>query len=333
MSSAADRRRVGVVGYGAVGRRRRAAIDQHPELVTVSLCDPAHAPFVDGLPCAAELPALLAHELDALFVCTPPDVAPAATMAGLAAGLHVFCEKPPGRCAADVVAVRAVEAGHPGRALMYGFNHRLHGSVQRAHALVASGALGRVVSARGVYGRSFVADPSDGWRGDPARAGGGILLDQGIHLADLLLWFAGPFAEVHAFVGRGVHGLPLDDDVHALLRTADGVVASLHSSAAEWRHRFALDVALTHGALALTGLRTPGGSYAPERLVVRRRGDGPGLFTETSEDFADDPSWALEVAAFARAARTGAPVEHGASRAALAVMELVDRIYAADPRP
>jgi len=332
MPSVAERLRVGIVGYGAVGRRRRAVIDRHPDLVTVGLCDPARAPEADGLPCFPRLEPLLALGLDALFVCTPPDVAPTAAAAGLASGAHVFCEKPPGRCAGDVAAVRAVEARNPRLKLMYGFNHRLHGSVRRARSLIASGALGRLVNLRGVYGRSFVADPAGGWRGDPARAGGGILMDQGIHLADLLLLFAGPFVDVHAFVERRTHGLPLDDDVYALLRSADGAVAFLHSSATEWRHRFTLDVTLTAGALSLAGLHTPGGSYAPERLVVRRRGERPGEASEEAFEFDDDPSWAEEVAAFARAIREDGPVEHGSSRDALAVMELVDRIYRSDPR-
>lgn len=329
--SAAERIRVGIVGHGAAGRRRRAAIERHPDLVAVAVCDPAGPATVEGLSCHARLDGLLAEDLDAIFVCTPPGAAATTTIAALDRGLSVFCEKPPGRSVDEMIAVRAAEAARPELRLMYGFNHRLHGSVRRAREVVTSGELGRIVSLRGVYGRSYVADPPDAWRARPEVAGGGILLDQGIHLLDLARMFAGDFVEVHAFVATSAPGLALEDNAYALMRTADGVVAMVHSSATEWRHRFRLEITLTQGALELRGILSSTGAYAPEELIVRRRG-APGRFTEEVSAWTEDTSWAEEVDAFARVLRTGAPVEHGCSRDALAVMELVERIHRADSR-
>ncbi|MFT3770372.1 MAG: Gfo/Idh/MocA family oxidoreductase [Minicystis sp.] len=326
--SAAERLRVGIVGYGAVGRRRRAVIEHHPDLVLIALCDPAGAPSADGLRCHARVDDLLAEDLDALFVCVPPVFAAEATITALTRGLSVFCEKPPCCSLQEMLAVRAAEAARPDLRLMYGFNHRLHGSVRRAREIVASGELGRVVNLRGVYGRSFVADPPDAWRAQRAMAGGGILLDQGIHLLDLARLFAGDFVDVHAFVGSSAHGLDLEDNAYALLRTADGVVAMLHSSATEWRHRFRLEITLSEGTLELRGILSSTGAYAPEELLVRRRG-APGRFTEETSAWTEDTSWAEEIDAFARSLRSGAPVDHGASRDALAVMDLIDRIHRA----
>ena len=85
---------------------------------------------------------LLTEELDALFVCLTNDIAAEVTIAALQNGLHVFCEKPPGRNVDDIVRVIACERQHPALKLMYGFNHRYHESVQDALKILRSGELG-----------------------------------------------------------------------------------------------------------------------------------------------------------------------------------------------
>ena len=72
---------------------------------------------------------------------------------GLEAGKHVFCEKPPGRCVADVERIQSAERASRGRKLKFGFNHRYHGSVMEAKQIVDSGRYGRVLWLRGVYGK------------------------------------------------------------------------------------------------------------------------------------------------------------------------------------
>src|SRR4051812_40883172 len=92
--------RVGIAGYGVVGRRRHAFIEEHPALKTVAVCDrrfEAAGKFDDGVRFFPRYDELLREELDVLFVCLPNDLAPVVTVAGLERGLHVFCEKPPAK--------------------------------------------------------------------------------------------------------------------------------------------------------------------------------------------------------------------------------------------
>ncbi len=89
----------------------------------------------------------LTEDLDILFVCLPNDIAAEAS----SAGLHVFCEKPPGRTLADIVSVMDVERQHPDQRLMYGFNHRYHESVEDALAMMKPGEAGDLISLRGIY--------------------------------------------------------------------------------------------------------------------------------------------------------------------------------------
>lgn len=332
---AVDRLRVGIAGYGVVGQRRRQFIDQHPRLRTVAVCDrvfdePVTLP--DGIRAFPDYRRLLEQPLDALFVSLPNYLAPEVTIAGLERGLHVFCEKPPGRDVADVVRVREVEARRPGQKLKYGFNHRYHDSVREALRLVRSGELGEIINLRGVYGKSKIIPFSGGWRASRAMAGGGILLDQGIHIVDLMRLFCDDFVDVQSFVSNRFWRHDVEDNAYALMRDAAGRIAMLHSSATQWQHRFALEIALTGGYLELRGLLTGSKSYGEERLIVGRRDESDtGTAREEIVTYIDDPSWRLEIEEFATALDGNGAIEVGTSADALATMIQVYRIYWADP--
>ena len=330
------RLRVGIAGYGVVGKRRRTFIDAHRALETVAVCDrtfEGDGTFEDGVRYHAHYQELLGEGLDLLFVCMTNDMAPEVTIAGLERGLHVFCEKPPGRDVSDITRVIAREKAHPGLKLKYGFNHRYHDSVRDALAIVRTGELGRVINLRGVYGKSkFISfgEHSD-WRTERAVAGGGILLDQGIHMVDLMRLFAGEFADIHSFVANDYWRHDVEDNAYALMRTKDGVVAMLHSTATQWRHRFALDITLERGAVTLSGILSGSKSYGAETMTVARAADDDqGDPDEETREYEDDNSWRDEIAEFASAVIDDIPIAEGSSQDALKTMRLVYRIYCAD---
>lgn len=277
---------------------------------------------------------LLAEPLDALFVCLTNDIAAEVTIAGLQHGLHVFCEKPPGRSVEDILRVIACERQRPSLKLMYGFNHRYHESVQDALKILRSAELGRVINMRGMYGKAkLITFNQPDWRTKREIAGGGVLLDQGIHMVDLMRLFAGDFREVQSFISNGHWGYDVEDNAYALLRTADGVVAMLNSSATQWRHRFHLDINLERGSLILGGILSGTKSYGAETLsVVRADPDNDqGDPREQITRYNRDHSWDEEISAFAASIRNDTPVESGNSQDALRTMQLVFRIYYADP--
>ena len=327
--------KVGITGYGVVGKRRRAVIDAHPAFRTVAVSDIRLAGdgiFDDGVRYAEDYAKLFEESLDVLFVCLPNDVAPLATIGGLERGLHVFCEKPPGRDLGDVARVIAAEKRHPELKLKYGFNHRYHDSVRDALTLVRSGELGRIINLRGVYGKSTIINFESDWRTKRAQAGGGILLDQGIHMVDLLRLFAGEFKDIHSVVSNDFWHHDVEDNAYALMRTDQGVVAMLHSSATQWRHRFNLEIALEKGTIILAGLLTGSKSYGVETLTVAWAAENDaGDPREQTTRYDSDPSWADEIAEFAHAITADTPIVNGSSEEALKTMELVYRIYCADP--
>ncbi len=332
------RYRVGIAGYGVVGQRRRHFIDRHPQFETVAICDrtlESAGTDPDGVRRHLHYESLLGENLDALFVCLTNDIAAEVTIAGLNRGLHVFCEKPPGRDLTDIAGVVACERRHPGLKLKYGFNHRYHDSVRDALAIIDGGTLGRVVNLRGVYGKSqFVsfAEQSD-WRVKRAIAGGGILLDQGIHMVHLMMLFGGRFDDVVSFVSNGYWRHDVEDNAYALLRGPTGIVAMLHSTATQWRHRFELEVTLERGALILSGILSGSRSYGAETLTIVWAGEGDvGDPREQTNRYNRDNSWRDEIADFADDIRLDRPVTIGNSDEALRTMQLVYRIYCGDQR-
>ena len=327
--------RYGIIGYGAMGRIRHRAVEQ---------CKTGRVAAVygfdgDAVPSELAVESIEAilddPEIDAVFICTINALNADLAIAAMRAGKNVFCEKPPAFNAAIMRNVRAVEA-QTGLVLMYGFNHRHHGAAVRMKQIVDEGEFGRILWMRGRYGKSVDENYLKGWRAKPECAGGGILIDQGIHMLDLFLHLGGDFDEVQAMVSHlywNTEGI--EDNVFAQFRNSrTGCCASLHSTMIQWRHLFALEVFMERGYMVLNGLKTGSGSYGTEELVIaRNRSVAPAATweQESREVWDADESWDREARMFADWISTGQPRGHeGDSQSALRVMELVDRIYAND---
>jgi predicted dehydrogenase len=329
--------KVGIAGYGVVGKQRRICVERNPHLKLVAVCDrtlPDSVSDSDGIRQHRNYQDLLKEQLDVLIVCLTNDIAAEVTTAGLECGLHVFCEKPPGRDVADIVRVMEMERARPSLKLMYGFNHRYHDSVRDALKIIRSGELGNIIHLRGVYGKSkLITFNQPDWRTKREIAGGGVLLDQGIHMVDLIRLFAGEFYEVHSVISNRHWRFNVEDNAYALMKSATGAVALLNSSATQWRHRFHLDINLDKGSLILGGILSGSKSYGAETLTVVRadhdRDNGDP--SEQLIRYNRDSSWEDEINFFVGCILKNKPITSSSSADALETMKLVYRIYHADP--
>lgn len=325
---------VGIAGYGVVGKRRRFFIDQNRHFKTAAVCDrvfQSDGTFEDGVRYYTNYKRLLDERLDVLFVCLTNDIASEVTIAGLENGSHVFCEKPPGRDLKDIINVISCERKYPDLKLKYGFNHRYHDSVRDALRIVRSGELGKVINMRGVYGKSKIISFDSDWRTRRSQAGGGILLDQGIHIVDLIRLFGGEFVDVYSFISNDYWNHDVEDNAYALMRNPDGIVAMLHSSATQWRHRFNLEITLEKGMVILSGILSGSKSYGAETMtIVYASEDDGGDPREMTTRYNQDNSWRDEIDEFANAIVNGGNIVDGTSMDALRTMKLVYNIYCAD---
>ncbi|MCX8130827.1 MAG: Gfo/Idh/MocA family oxidoreductase [Clostridia bacterium] len=329
-----DNLRVGIVGYGVVGKRRRHYIDQHPNMKTVAVCDQNFSEpcvMADGIRCYNDYNEILKEDLDAVFVSLPNYLAAEVTIAGLERGMHIFCEKPPGRDVADIEKVVEAEKKNKGLVLKYGFNHRYHESVKEAIRIIKSGELGEIVSLRGVYGKSKIIPFSGGWRAERKYSGGGILLDQGIHMVDLMRLFCGEFVEVKSYISNSYWKHDVEDNAYALMRDRLGRIAMLHSTATQWQHKFSLEISLTEGFIELRGILSGSKSYGQEMLILGKRDESDvGATREQVTTYLEDNSWRDEVNEFADAILKGIELKSGNSADALDTMKLIYEIYGAD---
>lgn len=328
--------RSAIIGYGKMGRIRHDAMTRHGGFDVVVACDTQIDPAAT-IPMVTDPMAVYDYDPDVIVVATPNLMIPDLVCTALERGKHVFSEKPPGRNSQDVLRMRAAEDAANDRILKFGFNHRVHDAIEQAKRLIDAGTLGELYFMRGVYGKAGGANYAANWRNDPSLSGGGILIDQGIHMLDLFLMFAGPFPQVQSFIERKFWtGVPVEDNAFALMKSHGGIVASLHSSATQWRHTFRLELYSRNGFLSVDGILSNSGSYGTEVLSValnRLDSDGTPIPNPELQEtrFTNDESWDKEISEFYDAVSGITPIRFGTSKQALEVMELVEAIYAGDP--
>jgi predicted dehydrogenase len=299
-----ERLRVGLAGCGFVGGKRAQALDGD-ELVGAYDVDPAAAAALGALPFAT-LDALLAQDLDVLVVAVPHDRLAELAVAGLEAGANVLVEKPAGIGTADVDRI-AEAARAAGRLVRVGFQHRFYPGLRRAAELVRSGRFGDVLFLRARYGHGGRVGYEREWRMDPAVSGGGELVDQGMHLLDLVHLLMGPLPLHSALLRTSFWDAPVEDNAALLLGEpgpADAPWALLHASWTEWKNLFSLEVYCRTGKLAVEGLA---GSYGPQvlRVYAMKPELGPPDVEETAFS-AQDLSWVEEWRDVRAAVRAGA---------------------------
>ena len=327
--------KVGIAGFGIVGERRKMFIEKNPDLNLVAICDKllekkkkieSHISFF------TDYRDLLDLDLDIIFVCMTNDIAPEVTISSLKKGLHVFCEKPPGRNVEDIEKVIKIENIAKNQILKYGFNHRYHDSVILAKQLISSGKFGEIINLNGIYGKSRIVSFEGGWRSKKEIAGGGILIDQGIHLLDLIRFFSGEFNEVKSFVSNNFWNYDIEDNAYAIIRNKEGVVAMINSSATIWEHKFNLRINLTKGFLELSGLLTSSKSYGEEKLYTHQHNSKSikNDFKKIEYKFMEDNSWEKEIDEFVNCINTNTRPKYGTSLDALETMKLVYKIYKND---
>lgn len=321
-----------IAGFGYMGEIRKRVIDQSDrlKLLGVSDTDATKRAKVSGCPVFETTEELLAQAPDILFVCTPNAYSPKICIEAMGRGMHIFCEKPPGRDIDDIRAIVAAEKN--GVKLMFGFNHRFHPAVIKAKAVVDSGRMGKVLSLRGLYGKSGGVSFEQSWRNDESISGGGILLDQGIHMLDLFCYFCGDFEQVKCFTSRAYWDFNVEDNAYVILANAAGQNAIFHSSATLWKHTFRLEITLEHGYMVVEGLLSKSGSYGRERLVTAKRQfeDEAAAVGNPSEEvtyFDQDLSWQLEVEELIRCIDEDVPVTISSSKDAERVMEIIAKAY------
>lgn len=331
-SSASPRApRLGFLGVGWIGRHRMRCILESGAAEAAAVADPSPEAARDA---AAELAAcavgrdldeLLTQDLDGVVIATPSALHAEQAIAALERGVAVFCQKPLARTAAE--ARRVVDVARAAdRLLGVDLSYRCVTGVERVRALVREGVLGRIYAVNLVFHNAY--GPDKEWFYDARQAGGGCVMDLGIHLVDLALWTLG-FPEVRSVTSSlRAGGAPLsnrdpglvEDFAAAQLELAGGAAVQL---ACSWKLAAGRDCAIEasfYGTNGGAALRNVGGSFY-DFTVERYQGTERELLSSPPD------AWGGRAAvAWARALAAGGRFDPDVERI-VDVHAVLDRIY------
>ena len=290
--------RAAIVGGGWIARRHVPAIDAAGDVQLVAACDidPDRAEAIAG-PRGARAytrweEMFEREELDLVWVCTPPLHHRGPAVAALAAGIHVYLEKPIARTLADAEAIVAAAAAAPGVACAVGYQWHATELLDDVRRALAGQRVGMLV------GRNFGPVNGRPWFVDRAQ-GGGQLLERGSHHIDLQRAIAGEVAAVQTVAGSvrlaqavGPRG-NIDDAIALVFHFSSGAIGCVHSA---WSpdgqpEVYATDILATDATIAL--------ELGPDRFRISGRSGGETLASEYGDPM--DRS----IATFLEAARSG----------------------------
>lgn len=325
--------KVGIIGFGVVGRRRLKFIIQNKSFSFKCVSDIRIKKNFkkNKINYYKNYKEILKNEkLDAVFITLPNYLAAKVTKEFLKKKIHVFCEKPPGRNPEEIKEVIKIEKKIKNIKLKYGFNHRYHDSIKLAKDYIDKKKFGRIINIRGIYGkRKIIEYKSGNWRAERKYSGGGILIDQGIHLIDLMIYFVGEFKQVKSFISNKYWKYNVEDNVFALMKNSNGIICSIHSSATQWQHIFKIEIFFEKCIFILSGILSGSKSYGTEKITIIPKKDiKKGKITKKrSFYFKKDNSWKKEINEFAEIILKNKKVLMGNSIQAYNAIKTVYNIY------
>ena len=260
--------RVAVIGLGLIGRQRAEALREIEGATLAATVDPvANVPQVQrSAPHYATLAELPRDLYDAAVIAVPHHLAPAIATDLLSEGSPVLLEKPLCVRGGDARSLEALAAKLPMPSFV-GYNYRYLPAIGELLRAAAAGRLGELRSVEMLVGHGGHPGSAASWKLDPARAGGGVLLDPGVHLLDLLLRLAPEAVCANVEATSGFWPTGIEEDVVATFR-AQRLLATIRVSHIRWVNTFRVEAFGEDGYAIAEGR---GGHYGPMTLRLGRR--------------------------------------------------------------
>lgn len=312
--------RIGIVGAGAIAGAYAAAMEQSDGVRMAAVAD-TNIAAASRLALSYGAAAFDSHHAmiesglcDAVLVATPPSTHEVIVLDFVSAGVPTLCEKP--------LAIEGASARHMADAarkrgvlVAMASKFRYVDDLHQAREMMAAGQIGKLRQIENVF--TGVVDMSSRWNSVRTISGGGVLIDNGTHCADIIRFVAGPVERVSAVCGPRVQRLDVEDHVHAFVQTETGVLArfetswSLHKDRADYLGLYGTAGAIELGWRGSRIRRSPTGQWES----FGRGYDKGAAFAAQLTDFA--------------AAITGGNVRHlGTLDDAIASVDVVSAGYA-----
>src|ERR1019366_6881023 len=205
-----------IIGCGLIGKKRLAGLPAGSKLVVACDTNLSRAEELvklakTGRAVADFKQAVADPQVDAVIVATVNAALAEVSAAAIRAGKHVLVEKPAGVSVKQIDGLISLARKH-GVCVRVGFNHRYHPAFIKAREIFESGVMGELMFIRARYGHGGRVGYDKEWRANPKLAGGGELIDQGIHLIDLAGWFLDDFKKVDGHAATYFWKMQVDDN-------------------------------------------------------------------------------------------------------------------------
>ena len=322
--------KVGIAGFGVVGKKRKKILDsiKGVKIIAISDKNPKNKISNKKIKFFNDYKKLFNEKLDILFVSLPNKYAADATIRALKNNINVFCEKPPARNIGELQKVLKEHKKRSKIKLKYGFNHRYHDSIILAKKIIQSKKYGKLVNLKGLYGKSKIISFVGQWRSNKSIAGGGILLDQGIHMLDIMRFFCGEFKEIKSLVSNNYWKHDVEDNAYVIMRSYKNTVAMVHSTATQWQHQFRIEITMEKALINLSGILSGSKTYGNEKIEIQ-----PKFLKKKNNKiikFKNDLSWEREVKEYISSIKNNKRILNGNIYDAIEVMRMIDTIYKSD---
>lgn len=268
-----DQEKVLIIGLGLIGKQRLDACLKfgiNPKNISVfdiniSQITFLNEPSYEGIFFVDNLEIALSSKIDCAIVAVPHHIAPPLVNLLLDAGIRVLLEKPLGR---NITEAQQMASHSNAECLSIGFNYRFMPGIASLKSVLENGALGDISTLSMELGHGGSPKDVNSWKLDPVKAGGGVLLDPGIHLIDLLVYLFNANEENISIAGKtlwkGYWNTGIEESSN-LIGYIGVMPFHLASSIVAWRTRFKIEVIGTERYFEIDG---------------RGRSDGPQTITE-----------------------------------------------------
>lgn len=321
--------KIALIGAGRMGERWAKIIHNSPRAELSLVVDPNKEV---GEKIARQYNATYLREfpkknvsIDTFFIVTPHAYLYQNARRALLLDKPVFIEKPGARNATEMkkLIVLAKKRHLP---LMVGFNYRFFEAIRKAKKVVEAKTLGKVLFIRLRHGHQGRSGYAKEWRMDKKIAGGGVLMDQGVHLIDLILWLMpGKIKKLSAVSQNLFWKSRVEEQTSVILKNNKGQIAFMSVGITEWRPIFSLEIIGEKGYARVEGL---GRKYGGKEIFMLGVKDKDGNVREEVVECDPEPENALkalfnEFVASIETGKMSGPTEDDALR----VLQIVGKTY------
>ena len=267
--------RVAHIGAGRMGRRWVSVLSKSRIAQLTTIVDHGSgeaqklAAPIPGCSATQDIESVLRDpSIDAVIVSTPHRNLSEISLAALTAHKHVLCEKPGALTSAEIK--HNVDLAKKMKlTYMIGYNHRFHDGFLKARKEYEKGTIGEIIFIRARYGFGGRKGYNTEWRLNPAQSGGGHLIDQGVHMIDLVLSYIGKPQKIEGVRSDTFWKKGSEDNAFVLLQGGKKQTASIHTSLTQWKPMHSFEIYGSKGYLEVQGLGMKyGGS---EKLIIGKR--------------------------------------------------------------